>query len=387
LVATEVAVALVLLVGAGLLLKSFVRLTSVDPGFRPDHLLTMQIQFPPSRPVQRAQSIAFFSELRERLAALPGVTAASAVSRLPALGGGSNTRGGNPFSIEGRTWSPSSLAHTPVVALDYFRTMQIPLIAGRIFTEADKADRNVAIVNETFTRLFFPNGDAIGHRVGLGGARPETPWSTIVGVVADVKTARLDQDTMPQIYFPHSQSPSPVMTLILRTSYDLPTTARAVAATINQLDPEMPVYDIKTMEERIAQSVGQPRFQTTLLAWFATVALFLAGIGIFGVVAHSTEQRTHEIGIRMALGADSERVLGYVVANGLRPVLIGLLIGIAGSLAAGRLLATALFHVTATDPVTFTLATVVLGLVAVMACLGPARKATRVDPMIALRAE
>ena len=391
LIAAEVAVATMLLIASGLLLRSFSELRRVDPGFRADHLLTLRLQYPPARPIMNRRSIQFFSDVREKLAGLPGVISAGAVSRLPAGGSTVDSRGGNPFSIEGRPFNPSSvvpqLAHTQTAGVDYFRTLGIPLIEGRTFTEADTDQApHVTVINQTLARGFFPHG-ALGQHILLGAPREGTPWLTIIGVVGDVKTAGLDQDTLPQFYTAYTQEPTLAMSVVLRTVGDPRNIVREASAGIRSLDPEMPVFEVTTMDDRIAKSIGQPKFETVLVGMFAATALFLAAIGIFGVVAHSTEQRTREIGIRMALGADSQRVLGYVVTSGLRPVLIGLLIGIAGSLAAGRLLASVLFHVTATDPVTFTLATVVLGLVAVMACLGPARKATRVDPMIALRTE
>ena len=391
LVTSEVGLAMMLLVAAGLLIKSFTRLSHVNPGFNPDHLLTMQIQLPPQRYSEPHRRVAFFSTLGERLAALPGVISVGAVSRLPVLGGGLNARGGNPFSIEGRAWDPNSpvrqIAHTQVADPDYFRTLRIPLIVGRVFSTADTASApRVAVVNETLARGFFSRG-SLGQHILLGAPHPRARWLTIVGVVGDVKTAALDQDTVPQFYTPHAQDPSGSMAVVIRTSAEPVAMGRRAAAIVHTLDPDQPVYDVKTMDQRVAQSIGQPRFETLLVAFFAAAALFLAAVGIFGVVAHSTEQRTQEIGIRMALGADARRVLWRVMLDGLRPVLIGVAAGTGAGLALGRMLTSVLFQVTATDPAIFALAAVVLTIVAVAACMAPARKATRVDPMIALRAE
>ncbi len=391
LVAAEVALSILLLVGAGLLLKSFARLSSVDAGFNPDHLLTMQIQRPPARGTDGARNAAFFADVSQHLQSLPGVTSVSAVSRLP-VAGGANMRGGDPFSIEGRPYRASGpvpqVAHSQSVGLDYFRTLQIPMLSGRVFAPADKLDApRVAIINDTLARGFFPKGDAIGHRIVLGAPGPQARWATIIGIVADVKTAALDQSALPQIYLPHAQNPSPAMALVMRSSVPPETIARQAAAVVRMLDPDQPVYDIKTMDQRVAESIGQPRFQAVLVAFFAAAALFLAAIGIFGVVAHSTAQRTREIGIRMALGADHSRVLRGVLADGLRPVVAGAVIGIAAALALARLLSSVLFQTNPYDPPTIALAAVVLIAVAIAACLGPARRATRVDPASALRAE
>jgi putative ABC transport system permease protein len=391
LIASEVALAVVLLVGAGLLMRSFAQLTRVDPGFNPDHLLTMRVQGPPTVPFDRQRSAAFFEQLQQRLAGLPGVLAAGSVSRLPAMGGGLNTRGGNPFSIEGRAWNPNApvrqIAHTQMADPDYFRALQIPLLVGRLFTASDTMSApHVAVVNRTLANGFFPKG-AIGQHIVLGAPRAGFPWLTIIGVVGDVKTAGLDQEALPQFYTPVSQDPAPAMSIVLRTAGDPVKTAKLAAEAIHALDPEIPVFDVKTMDDRVARTIAQPRFETVLLTFFASAALLLAAVGIFGVVAHATARRTQEIGIRMALGADSKRVLEQVIFGGLRPVLAGLAVGILGALALTRLLASVLFHVQATDPGTFLGAAGILMLTALAACLGPARRAARVDPMIALRSE
>jgi predicted permease len=391
LIAAEVALSLMLLVGAGLLMRSFAQLSHVDPGFNPDHLLTLRLQYPPAASVSKERSAVFFSGLTQKLAALPGALAAGSVSRLPAMGGGLNTQGGNPFSIEGRAWDPKApvrqIAHTQTADADYFRALQIPLVDGRLFNASDGISApHVAVVNRALANAFFPKG-AIGWHIMLGAPRAGYPWLTIVGVVGDVKTAGLDQETLPQFYTPVSQDPPAGISLVLRTAADPLTMANLASEMIHGLDPEMPVFDVRTMDDRVARTLAQPRFETVLLTFFAAAALLLAAVGIFGVVAHATTRRTQEIGIRIALGADSGRVLRDVILGGLRPVLVGLAAGIAGALAMTRLIASVLFKVRATDPLTFLAATAILIAVAAVACFGPARKATRIDPMVALRAE
>jgi putative ABC transport system permease protein len=388
LITAEVALAIVLLVGAGLLLKSYARLRHVDPGFNPEHVLTMRVQYPPTRPLMRTRLAAFFTELCDRVAAIPGVVSAGAVSNLP-VAGGVNGRGGNPFSIEGQRWYPNSpvpqMAHTQIIDPEYFHAMQIPLLQGRYFSPADNASAPaVTVINETLARGFFPKG-AIGHQILLGAPQPNSTWLTIVGVVGDVKTVALSNETMPQFYTPVAQDGSTAMSLVIRTVLDPSTIARSVQQVVRGIDPTLPVYDVITMDDRIAKSIGQPRFETTLLTFFAASALFLAAIGIFGVVAHSTAQRTREIGIRMALGADRARVIQIVMRDGLRPVIFGIALGLAGAFLAATLIKSALFQVPATDPQSFLIAAILLTLVAVAACLGPATRATKVDPAIALR--
>jgi putative ABC transport system permease protein len=392
LVAAEVALALVLLVGAGLLLKSFSRLRAIDPGFHPDHLLTMQVQLSGPRYAEARQKINFFSELRERLATLPGVVSVSTALWLPVAQAGEDRSGGNPFSIEGRPWNPNGpvpqIAHTLSVGLDYFHTMGIPLRAGRVFTAADNMNAPaVAIINQTLARGFFPHGDAIGQHILLGAPRPGAPWMTIVGIIGDLRTGAIDAAPMPQFYSPLAQDDPGSMAVIIRTANNPLDMAREASGVVRLLDPDQPVYDVSTMDERVEKSIGQPRFQTVLFAFFAAAALFLAAVGIYGVVAHMTLQRTKEIGIRMALGADARRVVTAVLADGLRPVAVGVVLGFAGAAALARFLSSVLYQVTPHDPVTFACAVFVLAAIAAVACLAPARRAALVDPLEALREE
>jgi putative ABC transport system permease protein len=392
LVTVEVAFALVLVVGAALLLKSFARLQHIDPGFRQDHLLTMKLQLSGQRYEESRQRIQFYSELRDRLAGLPGVVSASMVGWLPVARAGEDTGGGNPFSLEGRSWNPNGrvpqVAHTAVVGLDYFRTMSIPLRAGRVFTAGDALDAPaVAVINQTLARGFFPRGDALGHRILLGAPRPGARWMTIVGVIGDVRTGAIDTAPMPQFYWPLAQDNPVAMALVVRTVNDPLDAAREVSGAVRALDPDQAVYDVSTMELRFENSVGQPRFQTVLLAFFAAVALFLSAVGIYGMVAHATTQRTKEIGIRMALGADATRVVTSVLSYGLRPVALGIVLGFGGTITLGRFVSSILYQTAPHDPAVFALAAILLAAVAAAACLGPARRAARVDPTSALRLE
>ncbi len=393
LVTAEVALALVLLVGAGLLLKSFTRLREINPGFHPDHLLTIQMQLSRPRYEDVHRRIGYYSEVQERLRSLPGVISVSMVDWLPVARVGTNTDPGNPFSIEGRPWNPNGsvrqVAHTAAAGLDYFHTMGIPLLAGRVFTNADTLDAPpVAVINQTLARAFFPRGDAIGQRILLGAPHPGAQWMTVVGIIGDLRTGALDQAPLPQFYWPVAQQgPSRTVSIVLRTANEPLEMARDAAGVIRLIDPDQPVYDVTTMEKRVEESAGQPRFQTVLLGFFAVAALFLAAVGIYGVVAHSTAQRTKEIGIRMALGADATWVVASVLADGLRPVLAGVAIGFAGAVVLTRLLSSVLYLVTPHDPLTFGGAVVVLAAMAAAACVVPARRAALVDPQQALREE
>ena len=388
LVTSEVALAVMLMIGSGLLLKSFSRLMHVDPGFNAAHLLTMRTDF--SRKTSAAERLKFYAQLRYRLASLPGVISAT-TGALPLQGGGVNAGAGDPFGIKGRSYDDANgpgtqFANLTFVGVDYYRTFQIPLRVGRVFTARDSEGEvpSSVIVNETLARTFFPQG-AIGQQIGVPPPCVDTKcdfiWANIVGVVGNVKTRALDLAALPQIYVPQPVNGN----VILRTVGDPLSMVHAAGSVIRSMDPNMTVFDVQTMEDRLSATVGQPRFETAIVAFFAGAAIFLAAIGIFGVVAHSTAQCTHEIGIRMALGADGSRVIQIVMFDGLRPVAAGVVLGLTGALAFSRVLSGVLFHVTATDPLSFLYATGLLMLVAVTACLSPAFRATRVDPAIALR--
>jgi putative ABC transport system permease protein len=395
LVTAEVALAFMLLIGAGLLLKSFSRLTHVDPGFNPSHLLIMRADL--NRGTSRAERVQFYQGLREKLAAMPGVTSAT-MGDLPVRGGGINAGSGDPFGIKGKSYDAANqFASLSAAGVDYFRTLEIPMRAGRAFTAADSAAAgvgveaakeypSVVIVNETLARTFYPDG-AVGRQIGVPPPCRDTKcdfvWMTIVGVAGDVKTRGLDMAARPQIYIPQPQSGG----VILRTAGDPMSLARTASSAIRSEDPGVAIFDVQTMEDRISQTVTQPRFQAAIVTFFAAAALFLAAIGIFAVVAHSTAQRTQEIGIRMALGATPGIVQRSVLGRTLKLALIGIALGAVASYATSKLIESLLFKTDPNDPPTFFVVTFVLILVALLAGYFPALRATRVDPTVALRSE
>ena len=387
LVVSEIALALVLLVGAGLMLRSFARLGAVDPGFDPQNLLTMRVQLPARKYREDAQVLAFFRQATERLAALPGVRSVSVVSYLPFYTGlGARTS----FSIEGRPPAvPGSEPSTDVRVADenYFRTLGIPLRAGRTFTPQEAvADRRTIIVNETLARKYFPGEDPLGKRITVPMSDKPEPHE-IVGVVGDVKYDKLNGEPYPMVYWTHPQLPYEVMSLVVRTQGDPLALAEPARRAIQSIDKDQPVADLRTMESWVGESVARTRFGTLLLTVFAALALTLAAVGIYGVMAYTVTQRTHEIGIRMALGALTSDVLRLVVWQGLALTLAGVCLGLAGAVALTRVMSGLLYGVTATDPVTFAAVALLLVGVALLACYIPARRATKVDPMVALRYE
>jgi len=387
LITAEIALSLVLVIGAGLLIKSFVRLTNVDPGFRAEKLITARISLPESQYREDHLITAFFHDLVERARPVPGVQSASVVSRLPLTGG----PGGDPFSIEGRPYDASGrtpqVANQQVVGADYFRTMQIPLLAGRAL--AERESQPLAVINQAMARGFWRGApsDSIGRRIMLGAPRPGALWFTIVGIVGDVRNSSLDAQPLPQMYVPIEHAPQRSMALVIRTAGDPENVVAAVRAQIFPFVPNLPLYDVKTMAEREAVTVAQPRFQTLLLGLFAALAVGLAAIGIYGVIAQSVAQRTHEIGIRMAIGAQPASVLKLVLHEGLIVGIAGLALGLAATLATVRLLSGLLYEVAVFDPATFLVASVLLMAVVLAACYIPARRAARLNPMIALRWE
>jgi putative ABC transport system permease protein len=303
---------------------------------------------------------------------------------------------GNPFRLESqplRPPGPRQDAEEISISPDYFRALGIPLLRGRFFTDADGQDKTpqVLIINQSMARKYFPGQDPIGQRLQTGDPDPTSQWETIVGVVGDVKYEGLDAPTDPTLYVPFNEDGwalfSRSMFLAVRTSADPASITSALRAQLAALDKDLPLTDVRTMPERMDESVNQPRFRTVLLGLFAGVALLLAALGIYGVLAYSVSQRTREIGIRMALGANPGRVVALVVARGMVLVGIGLAVGLAGALALTRLMSSLLFAVSARDPQSFAVVSMVLAVVALMACYLPARMAARVDPMIALRSE
>jgi putative ABC transport system permease protein len=384
LIVSEVALSLMLLIGAGLLIKSFVRLRNVSPGFDVRNVLTVNVPLPRRPDPDDAKIASFFKSVLEKVKAIPGVESAGAISHLP-LSGSEELDG---FEIEGRP-APESLeniqtADFRVCSTDYFETLHIPLLNGRYFSEHDKADSpGVLIIDETFASRFFPGEDPIGKRISIGKAK----LLTIVGIVSGIKHSSLEADLKPAMYRPLMQSSWEEMTLTVRSKLPAEKLTAAIREQVAAVDKDQPIAKVQTMESLFAKAVAPQRFQMILVALFASLALVLAIVGIYGVMAYSVTQRTHEIGIRMALGARRLDVLKLVMAQGLVEGLVGIAIGLAGAFALTRLLSSLLYGVSATDPLIFTGVSLLLGLVALLACYFPARRATVVDPMTALRYE
>jgi putative ABC transport system permease protein len=388
LVIAEIGLAVVLLVGAGLCVRSFFLLTSVDAGFNPHNLLTMKISLPNASYSEDGKKIAFFQQLRERIAALPGVVAASADTWLPFTTAGAATG----FQIEGQ--SKLSDADQPVTDVrviepDYFHTMGIPLLAGRDFNDREAVTpSHVVIVNQSLAARYFPGESPIGKRITVGmGGLPEKYPSQIVGVVGDVKHEGLNTTPGAMVYWPHPELPLPFTTFVVRTIANPLAMVDAIRQQIRQLDPALPVSDIVTMEARMSDSIAQTRFSTLLLGIFAVVAIVLASVGIYGVTSYAVTSRRHEIGIRMAIGAQPGEVERMFIRQGMKFTLAGLCVGLLASYGLTRLMQGLLFGVTPHDPLTFVSMTGLLTIVALIACYVPARRATRMDPLIALRYE
>ena len=385
LVVTELALALVLLLGAGLLVKSFWRLSAVDLGFNRDNVLMARLNLPRSVYRTEPQTAAFYEQLLERVKALPGVESTGMISHTPLSGFGVIVFTG----IEGQP-PPDQEKDAPVgvgsVSSDYFRTLQIPLLSGRVYDERDRSDSpKVALVNQAFARRYFPGGDVLGKRIGFGCEGGLC--RTIVGVVGNVKQESITADVAPEIYLPSSQMPMNSMTLFIRSHGNAGDLARTLRSEVLAIDKNQPVFNVKTLDERVVETIAVSRSLMLLFSGFALLALVLACVGIYGIVSYSVSQRTREIGIRMALGARAADVLRLVLRNGMTLVGAGVAIGVGGALALTRFLTTMLFGVTPTDTSTFVVVSAVLAIVAFVACLVPARRATKVDPLVALRYE
>jgi putative ABC transport system permease protein len=386
LVIAEVAVAFVLLIGAGLMINSFLRLRYVEPGFRAENLLTMSVVLPEQKYSDPGKRSAFYDELVHRVEALPGVQSAAVVNWIPLVLQGDSFG----ISIEGRpeaTVDKRPEISTRTISPHYLGTMGIQLSQGRQFEEHDRADSPyVAIVSETMARRLWPGENAVGKRIKPGPSNSKYPWIEIVGVATDVRQLKLDADPKMQMYLPYEQfSFFPPRHLVVRTDVDLRSLAATVRSTVWAIDKEQPVSNMTTMEDLVSESLARQRFSMLLLAIFAGLALVLAAVGIYGVMSYSVAQRTHEFGLRIALGAQGSDVLRLAVGHGLRLVLIGVAIGLTGSFYLTRVMSSLLFGVSATDPPTFIIISLVLIAVALLASYIPARRATKVDPIVALR--
>src|SRR5262245_10205225 len=395
LVVSEVALAVMLVIAAGLLLRSFDRLLRIDPGFNAQNLLTVNIDLPASRYQDNPRVTAFYDSLLERARALPGVVSAAATSGLPFTG----WYGDTVFQIEGRpgvadqSIPPDRNAYGHFyfwrVTPDYFKTMGIALRQGRALQPSDDANAPpVVVINETMARSFWPNESPLGKRIQLlMGASQKGPLAEIIGVVRDVSLNQLNEETQPEAYYSQAQGPSRTMSLVVRTAADPLALAAAVRREAQALDNAAPVFGVSTAEQTLGRTVAQPRFNLILLGLFAVVALSLASVGIYGVLANAVRQRTHEMGVRMALGASPGAVFRLVIRHGMAMAVAGIGIGLSGAFALTRYLESLLYEVKPADPLTFGGVVLLLLGVALLACWIPARRATKVDPMIALKCE
>ena len=384
LVVSEAALALVLLIGAGLMIHSFLRLNSVNPGVNPENVLTMSIALPKTKYSTDDQVRLCYQKMLQRIEALPGVLSAGTTGALPVRA----RWGGTGITVEGRSEVQGTNQDT--ISPDYFRATGIPLLEGRYFTERDVAGAPaVTIINKALARRYWPGESPLGKRIEVASNKQ---WLSVVGVVGDVKRQGLEAETEPGYFTPHLQPPAgrhlhSGWNLVVRTASDPMSLAAAVQREVWAVDKDQPVTNIQTLEQVISDSIAPHRFRTLLLGLFAVVALVLATVGIYGVMAYAVMQRTHEIGIRMALGAQLRDVLKLVIGQGMRLALIGIALGLLAASALTRLVKSLLFGVSATDPVTFVIVATLLAGMALLACWLPARRATKVDPMIALRCE
>ncbi|MGB9122804.1 MAG: ABC transporter permease [Candidatus Angelobacter sp.] len=385
LVIAELSISVVVLIAAGLLLRSFILLERVDPGFNPNNVLTVELALSGDKYQDPKANRAASRRFLENLERLPGVTSVGAVSSLPLSG----MLAWGPIIVEGRVPLPGEKfinADQRVVAGHYFETMQIPLLKGRYFNDDDTADKPpVVIVDEFMAKQLWPNQDPLGKRVSFSDLKAPPVWATVVGVVGRIKQEKLDSDSRMALYFPHSQYISRLFNLVVRTTTDPASLTSAVNHELHEVDGDLPLYGVVTMDQRIADSLARRRFTAVLLALFAGFALILAAIGIYGVMAYLVNQGTREIGIRMALGATQPSVLKLVVKQGMTLAFTGVAIGMVAAFAFARLVSGLLYGVTSNDPLTFTLVAVLLSIVALIASYIPARRAARIDPMVCLR--
>jgi putative ABC transport system permease protein len=387
LVATEVALSLVLLTGAALLVQSFVRLSNISPGFRAEGLLTTRVQVPATRYDTPDRRSGFYTNVVSRIAALPGVQSAAAISFLPLAGGGIGTsffRADRPEPAPGQ----APVADVRPVTPEFFRTMGIPQVTGRDFRSADRSESPlVAIVNETLVARYLDGENPLGQRLNVFLGPPDRRVYEIVGVVGDIKLASLDGEVRPTVYVAHTQIAIPLMTFVARTAGNPELLVPGVSAAVHGIDPELPLADVRTMDAVVDRTLARSRIVAVLLTVFAVMALALAAVGVYGVMAYSVAQRTQEIGVRMALGATTDSVFAMVISDALRLVGIGVVAGLVCAAGLTRLLTTLLYETEPLDPITFILTAVVLTIVAMLASFVPARRGTRIAPNQALRAE
>lgn len=389
LVIAETAMAMVLLIGAGLLLKSFTHLLDVKPGFNTENVLTMQIGIPNVAYQDPQKRIAFLKQLETNLSAAPEVSSVGFVTRLPLMSALNNIT--SFLAIEGREVPPGERPEIDFrrASTGYFQTMGIPLLSGRLVTEQDVANNTGSVlINEAMAKRFWPGEDPVGKRISTANSTGrQTQWQTIVGVVGSVRHLGLDVEPRPEIYYHTNTSPPFGPVVVIRTTGDPQRLISIARAKVRELDRDVPISNVNTMEQLVAQSVAQRRFGMFLVGIFAALALVLAIVGIYGVVSYSVAQRTNEIGVRMALGASASDVLKMVLKNGMMLALIGVGIGLLAAFAVTRLMVAMLFDVKPTDVATFAIVSVGLILVALLACYVPARRAMKVDPLVALRYE
>jgi putative ABC transport system permease protein len=383
LIVFEVALSVVLLAGAGLLIRSFINLSSVNPGFDSSNVLVMNVALPEAKYTRGPRQVVFYRNLIDRIERLPGIRYAGAVSILPESGNFDHT----PMRVEGRVYGPGEEPAPDVyrVTPGYFQAMSIPVIRGRGFSEQDDADHPpVALINETMADLLWPGDDPICQRIWSGAG---ITTRTIVGVVADVYQYGLDSEKTMQLYVPHAENAGGTMTLVIRTAVDPLVLVPAIRSEVFAIDKDQPVNGVRTMEQVMADSFASRRFSMSMLALFAGIAMVLAASGVYGVISYAETQRRHEFGIRLALGASRSEILRLILRQGMTRVLAGITAGLAGALVLMRLMAGLLFGVKPTDPVSLLAAIVLLTIVALLACYIPARRATEMDPSIALRYE
>jgi putative ABC transport system permease protein len=388
----EVALSLLLMIGSGLLIRSFVRLSDVNPGVQADHVITAAISLPNKYAEPQIQQ--FWQQFLEKAGALPGVKAAGITMSLPP----NLLEITNPFTVEGQGYDrhrQSQLAEEMSVSPDYFRALGIPLMKGRFFSPSDRVagekDPMIVIINETMARQYFRGKDPIGRRIQTGDPDPKSPWETIVGVVGDVKYSGLDSAPGPTIYVPYNENAwagwAREMYLVVRSTGNAPDLVPAIRTQLASMDSTLPLAQVHTMEELLDESLVQQRFRTWLISGFAALSLLLSAIGLYALISYSVSQRTREIGVRVALGAQRSNVLGMVLKEGLQLLMFGLLLGLAGAFSATRIMRSLLYSTSATDALSFIATSLTLVAVALLACYIPARRATKVDPMVALRYE